>query len=81
MNWLIINDVGSPRVEGDEEDDDIDDLEHEFYGMDPEHVAEAALSMRLNTGRGTNEVSHLYPAPEDSQVPLLTYCDEVRLHS
>ncbi|KAG7636984.1 putative hexosyltransferase chromatin regulator PHD family [Arabidopsis thaliana] len=68
---------GSPRVEGDEEDDDIDDLEHEFYGMDPEHVAEAALYyMRLNTGRGTDEVSHLYSASPGSEVPLLTYCDE-----
>ncbi|CAD5319142.1 unnamed protein product [Arabidopsis thaliana] len=68
---------GSPRVEGDEEDDDIDDLEHEFYGMDPEHVTEAALyDMRLNTGRGTDEVSHLYSASPGSEVPLLTYCDE-----
>ncbi|CAH2075954.1 unnamed protein product, partial [Thlaspi arvense] len=64
---------GSPRVEGDdEEEDDIDDLEYEFdHGMDPEHAAEAALSSRLNTGRGGSE-----SAPPGSQIPLLTYGDE-----
>lgn len=37
--------------------------------MDPELVAEAALSSRLNTGRGGSP---------GSQIPLLTYGDEVR---
>jgi len=56
------------------EEEDIDDLEYEFdHGMDPEHAAEAALSSRLNTGRGG-----LDSAPPGSQIPLLTYCDEVR---
>ena len=37
--------------------------------MDPELVAEAALSSRLNTGRGGSP---------GSQIPLLTYGAEVR---
>ncbi|CAB4313873.1 unnamed protein product [Prunus armeniaca] len=50
---------GSPRVEGDDEEDDIDDLDNEFnYGnldtMGPHQVAEAVLSSRLNIGRGSD---------------------------
>lgn len=41
--------------------------------MDPEHVAEAALSSRLNTGRGGSD-----SAQTGSQIPLLTYENEVR---
>ncbi|TKY51433.1 Cellulose synthase A catalytic subunit 6 of UDP-forming [Spatholobus suberectus] len=45
---------GSPRVEGDEEEEDIDDLENEFdIGSNIRrggHVAEAMLSAHLNTG-------------------------------
>ncbi|WZY67810.1 hypothetical protein YC2023_000050 [Brassica napus] len=57
---------GSPRVQGDDEEDDDDDLDHDGM-MDPELVAEAALSSRLNTGRGGSP---------GSQIPLLTYGDE-----
>ncbi|KAH0969692.1 hypothetical protein GBA52_028484 [Prunus armeniaca] len=51
--------VSSPRVEGDDEEDDIDDLDNEFnYGnldtMGPHQVAEAVLSSRLNIGRGSD---------------------------
>ncbi|XP_010526630.1 PREDICTED: cellulose synthase A catalytic subunit 2 [UDP-forming] [Tarenaya hassleriana] len=64
---------GSPRVEGDEEEDGIDDLEHEFDGMDPEYVAEAMH----NTGRVPNASgSDMDSAPPGSQIPLLTYCEE-----
>ncbi|KAJ8765698.1 hypothetical protein K2173_014820 [Erythroxylum novogranatense] len=70
---------GSPRVEGDEEEDDIDDLEHEFdYGLDgmgPEQVAEAMLSSRLNTG-GVPTNSELESSPPSSKIPLLTYGEE-----
>ncbi|KAJ0252443.1 Cellulose synthase A catalytic subunit 2 [Hirschfeldia incana] len=59
---------GSPRVEGDDEEDDDDDDDLDHGMMDPEHVAEAALSSRLNTGRGG--------ASPGSQIPLLTYGDE-----
>ncbi|NP_001302952.1 cellulose synthase A catalytic subunit 2 [Brassica napus] len=59
---------GSPRVQGDDEEDDDDDLDLDHDGMmDPELVAEAALSSRLNTGRGGSP---------GSQIPLLTYGDE-----
>ncbi|KAH9757618.1 cellulose synthase A catalytic subunit 2 [Citrus sinensis] len=47
---------GSPRVDGDEEEDDTDDLENEFDindRKDPHHIAEAMLSSRLNIGRGS----------------------------
>ncbi|BBH08926.1 cellulose synthase A9 [Prunus dulcis] len=79
---------GSPRVEGDEEEDDIDDLENEFDissndRRDPHHIAEAVLAARLNIGRG----SHVHgsgistPAEFDSasiasEIPLLTYGQE-----
>lgn len=84
---------GSPRVEGDEEEDDIDDLDNEFDygnldGMGPQHVAEAVLSARLNTGRGTHPNMSGVPtradldsAPLSSDVPLLTYGEEVILSS
>ncbi|XP_031099182.1 cellulose synthase A catalytic subunit 6 [UDP-forming]-like [Ipomoea triloba] len=50
---------GSPRVEGDEEEDDFDDLDHEFdynssVRRDHHRVAEAALAARLNVGYGGN---------------------------
>ena len=81
---------GSPRVEGDEEEDDIDDLENEFdfrnnYRSDPHQVAEAMLSAHLNIGGSS---SHAYTsgisAPLDpnsssvpSGIPLLTYGHDV----
>ncbi|CAN1309850.1 Cellulose synthase A catalytic subunit 6 [UDP-forming] [Linum perenne] len=78
---------GSPRVEGDEEEDDIDDLEHEFdygnlEGLSPEQVAELMLGARLNTGRGSQvngfgtPMSDLDSSPPGSKVPLLTYGEE-----
>ncbi|KAH7520772.1 cellulose synthase A catalytic subunit 2 [UDP-forming] [Ziziphus jujuba] len=79
---------GSPRVEGDEEEDDIDDLDNEFdYGdfdaLGPHQVAEAVLSSRLNTGRGSHFNSSGIPtqserqsAPLGSEIPLLTYGEE-----
>ncbi|GKV36146.1 hypothetical protein SLEP1_g44307 [Rubroshorea leprosula] len=76
---------GSPRVEGDEEEDDIDDLEHEFDidRSDPRRIAEAMLSSRLNIGRGSHpNISGIStPAELDSasvaaDIPLLTYGQE-----
>ncbi|XLR67039.1 hypothetical protein S83_017711 [Arachis hypogaea] len=47
---------GCPRVEGDEEEDGVDDLENEFdIGSHPHHhhhIAETMLSSRLNGGLG-----------------------------
>ncbi|GMH22250.1 hypothetical protein Nepgr_024093 [Nepenthes gracilis] len=77
---------GSQRVEGDEEEDDIDDIENELdyasNGRDPQLIAEAMLSARLNIGPGGFNVSGLTtPAELDSsaiapEIPLLTYGEE-----
>ncbi|XP_027092801.2 cellulose synthase A catalytic subunit 2 [UDP-forming]-like [Coffea arabica] len=78
---------GSPRVEGDEDEDEFDDLEHEFdYNSnerrDPQQIAEAALAARLNIGRGGNVNASGITTPSemdsalDSEVPLLTYGQE-----
>ncbi|XXG73540.1 hypothetical protein AAC387_Pa07g2443 [Persea americana] len=55
---------GSPRVEGDEEEDGVDDIENEFDigvndSRDTQHIAEAALYGRLNVGRGPQNDSQL----------------------
>ncbi|TQD93809.1 hypothetical protein C1H46_020581 [Malus baccata] len=79
---------GSPRVEGDEEEGDIDDLENEFdiassERRDPHSIAEAVLAARLNIGRGShvNGSGISTPAEFDSasiasEIPLLTYGQE-----
>ncbi|WKA10935.1 hypothetical protein VitviT2T_028478 [Vitis vinifera] len=74
---------GSPRVEGDEEEDDIDDLENEFdfrsnYSRDPHQVAEAMLSAHLNIGSHAHTSGISTPLDLDSSsvpsgIPLLTY--------
>ncbi|KGN61215.1 cellulose synthase A catalytic subunit 7 [UDP-forming] [Cucumis sativus] len=50
---------GSPRVEGDDDEEDIDDIEHEF-NMDDErnnhsHLAEAMLHGKMSYGRGPDD--------------------------
>ncbi|XP_031258349.1 cellulose synthase A catalytic subunit 2 [UDP-forming]-like [Pistacia vera] len=76
---------GSPRVEGDEEEDDTDDLENEFDigsndRRDPHNIAEAMLSARLNTGRGSQgrvtTPSEVDSASVAGEIPLLTYGQE-----
>ncbi|XP_044475290.1 cellulose synthase A catalytic subunit 2 [UDP-forming]-like isoform X2 [Mangifera indica] len=76
---------GSPRVEGDEEEDDTDDLENEFDitsndRRDPQNIAEAVLSARLNTGRGyqakVTTPSEVDSASVAGDIPLLTYGQE-----
>lgn len=64
-------------------------MEHEFdYNSnerrDPQQIAEAALSARLNIGRGSNvnasgftTPSELDPSAVGSEIPLLTYGQEV----
>lgn len=88
--WIQPN-IGSPRVEGDDEEDEFDDLDNEFdFGIndqrDPQHVAEAALSARLNIGRGgsANLSGLTTPTEMDSstlnrEIPLLTYGQEVKI--
>lgn len=79
---------GSPRVEGDEEEDDIDDLDNEFDygnldGLGPQEAAEAMHSARLNTGRGYHSNASGIPtfseretSPLSPDIPLLTYGEE-----
>ncbi|KAM3289896.1 cellulose synthase A catalytic subunit 2 [Capsicum chacoense] len=70
---------GSPRVEGDDEEEEFDDLDNEF---DPHQTAEAALSARLNVGRGNPNgsvyatPSEMDPAALGTKIPLLTYGQE-----
>ncbi|KAG6510699.1 hypothetical protein ZIOFF_028730 [Zingiber officinale] len=66
--------AGCPRVPGDEEEDDVDDLEHEFdWGddHDSQYLAEAMLHSRMSYGRhgDINNPHVVRPMP---QVPLLT---------
>eukprot|EP00250_Pteridium_aquilinum_P002758 c12973_g1_i1 orf=1-2211(-) len=69
---------GSPRVEGDEEEEGVDDLENEFnYEFDVsrrngQHIAEAMLHEQMSYGRGGG---HDIPPMTHNmlpQVPLLT---------
>lgn len=79
--------AGTPRVEGDEEEDDIDDLDNEFcYGnldaLGSHQVAEAVLSSHLNVGRGSHYNARIPTHTEHesslgSEIPLLTYGEEV----
>nr|AIA61439.1 cellulose synthase [Boehmeria nivea] len=77
---------GSPRVEGDEEEEDTDDLENEFHiqhGGDPHNLTDAMLAARLNVGRGSQvngsgitTPSELDSASVATDIPLLTYGQE-----
>ncbi|XP_073525395.1 LOW QUALITY PROTEIN: uncharacterized protein [Phyllobates terribilis] len=57
---------GSPRVDGDDDEEDIDDIEHEFNIEDEtnknNHVAEALLHGKMSYGRGPQD-------EENSQFP------------
>ncbi|WVY97562.1 hypothetical protein V8G54_029713 [Vigna mungo] len=76
---------GSPRVEGDEEEEDIDDLENEFdigSNIRQGHVV-AILSSHHNTGHGSqmNDPGITTPSEFDASsvaadIPLLTYDHE-----
>ncbi|XP_024972222.1 cellulose synthase A catalytic subunit 2 [UDP-forming]-like [Cynara cardunculus var. scolymus] len=78
---------GSPRVDGDEEEDEFDDLDNEFdlgsnHRRDPHSYAEAVLSSRLNFGHGASNgsgfatPSEMEAAALDPEIPLLTYGQE-----
>nr|DAD40080.1 TPA_asm: hypothetical protein HUJ06_014403 [Nelumbo nucifera] len=75
---------GSARVDGDEEEDGVDDLENEFdfgsHEMDSHQTAEAILSSRLNVGRGSYANASVPSNPDSSSlspdIPLLTYGQE-----
>ncbi|XP_042492167.1 cellulose synthase A catalytic subunit 2 [UDP-forming]-like [Macadamia integrifolia] len=72
---------GSPRVEGDEEEEDVDDLDNEFdfkgnNWSDAQHNAEATLSARLNVGRGLPADASGNSVSPNPEIPLLTYGQE-----
>lgn len=68
---------GSARVEGDEDEDDVDDLENEFnFGdrdkQDMQYIAEAMLHGHMSYGRGGDtDMPHVVQTTLP-QVPLLT---------
>ena len=70
--------IGSPRVENDEEEDDIDDLDNEFEyengGVGFDQVSEGMSVSRRHSGFPQSDLDS---APPGSQIPLLTYGDEV----
>ncbi|KAJ8641607.1 hypothetical protein MRB53_018301 [Persea americana] len=74
---------GSPRVDGDEEEDGVDDIENEFdfsvhSGRDAQHIAAAAFYGQLNGGLGPQSgAGRLHPGfLLDPEIPLLTYGEE-----
>lgn len=73
---LILIISGSPRVDGDEEEDEFDDLDNEFDL--PHSDSEAMLSSRLNIGTNVSG----FATPSDAygvnpEIPRLTYGQEV----
>ncbi|XP_057532055.1 cellulose synthase A catalytic subunit 5 [UDP-forming]-like [Amaranthus tricolor] len=75
---------GSARVEGDEDEDDLDDIENElkFARDNPQHIAEAMFSRGLNVGRAPSNASglstpaELDPTALPTETLLLTYGQE-----
>ncbi|MED6189739.1 Cellulose synthase A catalytic subunit 2 [UDP-forming], partial [Stylosanthes scabra] len=70
---------GCARVKGDEEEDDVDDLENEFdIGSHPHHHHHFAEAMRLNAGLGISTTPSEFDAASvaGSEIPLLTYGQE-----
>ncbi|XP_061375935.1 cellulose synthase A catalytic subunit 6 [UDP-forming]-like isoform X1 [Gastrolobium bilobum] len=72
---------GSPRVEGDEDEDDIDDLDNEFGYGHPDAFGLQPTSDSMLSGRGYNSnisgtnLDH-DTSPLNSEIPLLTYGEE-----
>ncbi|XP_060198619.1 cellulose synthase A catalytic subunit 2 [UDP-forming]-like [Lycium barbarum] len=70
---------GSPRVDGDDEEDEFDDLDHEFdYDGNPRHISEAALSARRANynASGLTTPAEVDPKALNSEIPLLTFGQE-----
>lgn len=80
-------DSGSPRVEGDEEEDDIDDIEHEFdYGVGSLGRQGSGRVPSVYGGSGhTGSYENATSSRQDSstpgiEIPLLTYGEEVNIY-
>nr|APU87546.1 CesA6 [Plantago ovata] len=72
---------GSPRVDGDEDEDEFDDLEHEFdyNGNDSQHYTEGSVYGRggiRRTASGITTHSEVDHAAAHPEIPLLTYGQE-----
>ncbi|KAL2240172.1 cellulose synthase A catalytic subunit 2 [UDP-forming] [Sesamum indicum] len=71
---------GSPRVEGDEDEDDVDDLEHEFdYGdIEASGFTQSAGAVTSGHGglAGSAKTSKQDPSAQGLEIPLLTYGEE-----
>ncbi|KAE9601305.1 putative hexosyltransferase chromatin regulator PHD family [Lupinus albus] len=68
---------GSPRVEGDEDEDGIDDLEHEFDYENPDAYGQRPISESLYSGRVSPPLNLEHGSPPlNSEIPLLTYGEE-----
>lgn len=72
--------TGSPRVEGDEEEETFDDLDNEFeYGdpRDSRHITESMLASRLcSRNPGITTPSEMDSTSIIREIPLLTYGQE-----
>ncbi|KAF9602886.1 hypothetical protein IFM89_032626 [Coptis chinensis] len=67
---------GSPRVQGDEEEEEADDIEYEFnFGNigrnGPQQIVDATVSDRLNSSFGSH--ADMPSTSYSSEIPLLTY--------
>lgn len=70
---------GSPRVDGDDDEDEFDDLDNEFERKDPLHFSGSGIYGRNNIGRsvsGITDSSDMHPSHVNSEIPLLTYGQE-----
>lgn len=79
--WVLIS--GSPRVEGDEEEDDTDDIEYEFdYGVGTLGRQGSGPVPSVYGGSGhAGSYENASSSREDSsmEIPLLTYGEEVNI--
>lgn len=70
---LILEISGSPRVDGDEDEDEFDDLEHEFdYNEYEQHIMSRGIGRTASGITTQSEVDPINP-----EIPLLTYGQEV----
>lgn len=65
---------GSPRVDDDEDEDEFDDLDREF---DYKQFAHDSSPNLRRTVSGITTHSELDPSAANSEIPLLTYGQEV----
>lgn len=71
---MIVGHEGSPRVNGDEEEEDTDDLENEFNYTDIDHLDKQhdVTEEMLHAHMGYGHDSDVMMSPIPPQYPLLT---------